>query len=127
MVKWINYVALEDTVKDIEQNLNTKLPRDFVDVIKKFNKGMPSPNRIPLGNDKFTEFDRLISFNKKESFTVYNSQNEVMKTKKIIPFGTTNKSNFICLKDGSVILYNVENDIEKFISPSFTEFLNLLQ
>lgn len=127
MVRWINYVELEEKICAIEKELNVSFPNDFKDIIQKYNKGMPNPNKIPLGEDKYAVFDRLISFNKSEMFTVYTSQTEIMKEKKIIPFGTTETGKYICFKNDTIVLYSVDHDAEKLIAPSFSAFLELLQ
>lgn len=127
MVKWINCVQFEGKIEDVEKTLNIKIPVELAAIIEKYNKGMPRPNKIPLGNGKFAEFTELISFNKDESVTVYNSQNEIMKANGIIPFGFTANENFICLKNGNVILYDVEYNAEKHIADSFQSFINMLQ
>lgn len=127
MVKWINYVPLENTFNEIERRIDFKLPKDLKYIIKDFNKGCPAPNKIPLDNGKFAIFDRLLSFNINETFTVYSSITEEMKKQKIIPFGVTDKNNLVCIKDKSIILYNVEHNVEKKISENFSDFLNMLE
>ena len=127
MVKWINYVPLENTFNEIERRIDFKLPKDLKYIIKDFNKGSPAPNKIPLDNGKFAIFDRLLSFNINETFTVYSSITEEMKKQKIIPFGVTDKNNLVCIKDKSIILYNVEHNVEKKISENFSDFLNMLE
>ena len=127
MVKWINYVPLENAFNEIEKKIDFKLPKDLKNIIKDYNKGCPSPNNIPLGNGKFAIFDRLLSFNINETFTVYSSITDEMKKQKIIPFGVTDNNNFICIKGESIILYNVEHNAEKQISGNFSDFLNMLE
>ena len=127
MVKWINYVPLENTFNEIEKRIDFKLPKDLKNIIKDYNKGCPSPNKIPLDNGKFAIFDRLLSFNINETFTVYSSITDEMKKQKIIPFGVTDNNNFVCIKGESIILYNVEHNAEKQISENFSDFLNMLE
>ena len=71
--------------------------------------------------------DSSLSFNINETFTVYSSITEEMKKQKIIPFGVTDKNNLVCIKDKSIILYNVEHNVEKKISENFSDFLNMLE
>lgn len=127
MVKWINYIPLTVTLEEIDKKLGTILPKDLKNLILQFNKGMPKPNKFPLGNGKYAEFERLISFNLNENFTVYNSITNEMKAKNIIPFATTSNDNYICIKNSEIILYNVEKDIEKYLCNSLSELVNMLQ
>lgn len=127
MVKWINYIDLNVSFEDIEKKINGKLPSDLKEIIKSYNKGMPTPNKFFLENGKFTEIFQLLSFNFDEKLTAYSCMTPEMKERQIIPFAITKNNNFVCLKDSNVILYNIEHDAEKFICNSVSELIDNLK
>lgn len=126
MVSWINFIDLENSMDDIEKKLAISLPNDLKDIIKKFNKGMPKPNKIPLGNEKFAILSQLLSFNFDEELSVYSCMTPEMKKNKIIPLAITSNNNFVCLKNEKIILYNIEHNAEKFICDTFNDLLLML-
>ncbi len=127
MVEWINYIDLEVSFEAIEKKINVKLPSDLKEIIKSYNKGMPTPNKFFLENGKFTEIFQLLSFNFDEKLTAYSCMTPEMKDRQIIPFAITKNNNFVCLKDSNVILYNIEHDAEKFICNSVSELIDNLK
>ncbi len=127
MVKWINYIDLNVSFEAIQKKLNVKLPSDLKEIIKSYNKGMPTPNKFFLENGKFTEIFQLLSFNFDEKLTAYSCMTPEMKERQIIPFAITKNNNFVCLKDSNVILYNIDYGAEKLICNSVSELIDNLK
>ncbi|MBO7431190.1 MAG: SMI1/KNR4 family protein [Spirochaetia bacterium] len=127
MVKWINYIPLKDSLDNFEKTFNVNLPNDLKDIINKFNKGLPVPNKFILADGTKVEFGQMLSFNRNEVFSVYNSFMDEMKERSLIPFAMTKNSSFICLKNNQVVLYNSQYDSEKEVCSSVSELLNMLQ
>ena len=126
MVEWINDVPLDENMDKIESQLGFSLPDDLMKTISAHNKGQPRPNKIPLGNGKYAEFYRLLSFNQNDNLSVMSCYDDEMKSKRIFPFAITENGSYICLKDNSVILYNVAHDAEKYLCNSFSDLIESL-
>lgn len=127
MVEWINNVPLNENVDEIEKQLGLDLPDDLKKIITDYNKGQPSQRKIPLENGKYAEFYRLLSFNKDDNLSVFVCFDAEMKSKKIFPFAMTENGNYICIKEGRVILYNIEQNAEKYLCDSVSELIKKLK
>ena len=109
MVKWINYLQLKDSLDSFEKKFNVNLPDDLKDIINKYNKGFPIPNKFVLKDGTKVEFSQMLSFNKNETFSVYNCFMEEMQKKNIVPFAMTSNGSFICIKILLALLIMVLN------------------
>lgn len=127
MVKWINYIPLKDSLDFFEKSFNINLPNDLKSIINSFNKGRPIPNKFILADGTKVEFGQMLSFNRDEVFSVYNSFMDEMKERSLVPFAMTSNGSFICLKNNQVVLYNSKFDIEKEVCSSVSELINMLQ
>ena len=127
MSEWAGYIPFKGNFSEIESFLGTSLPSDLKEIIQKYNKGCPLKSSFSFGNDESDEIDRFISFNKGGASNIYDYFIDDMKERKMIPFATTENNNILCLKDGKVIVYNVENDKETNLCSSVTELLQMLK
>lgn len=125
MSEWAAYIPLRDSLEDFEKEFNVSLPSDLKEIIQKYNKGCPLKNKIPLGKG-YMEIYRFISFNRTGLNNIY-ALMKLFEGKKIVPFAMTENNKYICLKDGKVIIYNVENDKETNLCSSVTELLQMLK
>ena len=132
IVEW-KYIPKHKTGNEVdvlEMKYHYKLPDDLKECIKKNNAGMPYPSKFDTATSKNKVFGGLLSFNKGEDDNIYDFITLFESVKKnelsMFPFGLDPFGNIYCVKDDKIVLWNHEEEVEEFISESFSDFLNMM-
>lgn len=133
-MKW-NYekrTITDDMIRSVEDILNVKFPEDFVIVIKKYDGGYPTPNKITIdGNSEIV--NNLVSFFEEDDSYIIDiiEDTEYLMEPKLIPIAEDPFGNLYCFdfrnKKSNIVFWNHEegNDI-KFVCNNFFELLQML-
>lgn len=121
----------KETIKTIIEQLNYKLPSDFVDVIIQHDGAYLSPNTIFEGIDE-NNVNNLISFDENDpSFILDIIKDMGLDDLNIIPiaedpFGNIFGFRFTTDKKYEVVFFDSELENVRTICDTFTEFINLI-
>ena len=127
-----NHIITDDMVKNVKCVLKVNLPEDFLSIIKKYDGGYPSPNKITInGNDEIV--NNLVSFSEYDVSFILDifEETEYLKNTKLIPIAEDPFGNLFCydFNDGrsKIVFWNHEkiND-KKFVCNNFAEFIQML-
>lgn len=127
-----NHIITDEMVKSVKSILKVNFPEDFLAIIKKYDGGYPSPNKITIdGNTEIV--NNLVSFLEDDvSFIVdIFEETEYLKNTKLIPIAEDPFGNLFCydFNDGrsEIVFWNHEkfND-KKIVCNNFTEFIQML-
>ena len=127
-----NHIISDEMVKSVESILEVNFPEDFLSIIKKYDGGYPSPDKITInGNTEIV--NNLVSFMEDDlSFIlVIYEETEYLKNTKLIPIAQDPFGNLFCydFKAGrsEIVFWDHEkfNDKE-FVCNNFTEFMRML-
>lgn len=114
-------------IKDVEDKIKIKLPKDVKDVILKYNNGRPSLDTFDTDKSKGHQFKKLLSFNKEDKENVYTAISALSKeNKKIFPIGSDSSGNYIAISNNKVVFYMHETGKTENIANDFKSFLNKL-
>lgn len=129
--KYTSKLKTGNEIDVLEIKYHFKLPDDLKECIKKNNAGMTYPSKFDTVKSKNRVFGGLLSFNEGEDDSVYDfiSLFETDKKNELImfPFGLDPFGNIYCVKNDKIVLWNHEEEVDEFISESFSEFLNMLR
>lgn len=132
-MKWIcdEHIVTEEMIKNIEKKVGFKFPKDYLETIRLYDGGYPSPNRITIdGNQEIV--NNLISFDEDDESYILDiiMDSENFDKTCFVPIAEDPFGNLFCYafdRNRNIIFWNHENPSKvKFISRTFTEFLSLL-
>jgi hypothetical protein len=126
--KYVKKLTNESAVKDFEEKFQMTLPDDLKQCIKAHNGGRPSKNIFDTEKTKERVFKTLLSFNDTDVENIYKYFPIIRRvSKSLIPFASDPSGNFLCVRDGRIVLYLHETDeIEEIKADSFSDFLGKL-
>jgi cell wall assembly regulator SMI1 len=125
--KYVKSLVKKDAVEEFEGKHNISLPDDLKQCIRLNNGGRPDKNIFDTDKSKERVFKTLLSFNENDVeniykyFPVIHSENPAL-----IPFASDPGGNFICVKDGAVVLFLHETGGIEQVASSYSKFLNKL-
>lgn len=125
-------IITDDMIKNVERILKVNFPEDFIYIIKKYDGGYPSPNKITFdGNVEIV--NNLVSFLEDDVGFILDicEETEHFNNTKLIPIAEDPFGNLFCYdfddKKNRIVFWNHENfSDKKFVCNSFTEFIQML-
>lgn len=137
--KYVNEPLTNQEISQVEENLDIKFPKDYLEIVMNNDGGYPSPNDFLL-NNRLEMFNNLISFKISDSSNILETMEAVSDRliEGIIPFGDDPGGNLICFDyrssdNPTVVFWDHEiagsGELEKaisFICDNFTDFLDML-
>lgn len=130
-MEWLYGNKLEsyDSIKEFEEQINYKFPKDFIKFILENNGACPFPNTFDGTISKENVFDHLMSFNKVDKGNIWNANfKSDYKSNKYIIFGICFFGDFLCFdrKTNNIIYLEHETTEIEVIASTFTQFINSL-
>jgi len=128
MNKWQLKIDLDNkSIERIENYINKKIPKYFIDFLKKANASSPQKDKFKI-EEEVCVLNSILNFNEnsKDSFeNTYENLKDILG--ECIPFGRDGFGNYICinLNEANVYLYNHEDENKIFIS-IFDDYINSL-
>jgi len=125
--KYVKPLINKAAVEDFEKKYNVSFPSDLKQGIKVNNGGRPDKSTFDTNKTTERVFKTLLSFNEEDVETIYKYFPIIHREiTSLLPFASDPGGNFLCLKDGKVVLYLHEiGDIES-VAISFTELMDKL-
>ena len=116
-------------IKNIEDSLSIKLPRDFVTIVLSYDGAYPEKNMYDLSNEKEKMVQCLLSCK-----NVNNSILAIAKRinkKNIVPFMKDPFGNYICfqfknVQDYDIVFWDHDTEVTYKITDSFENFIKML-
>lgn len=137
--KYVNEQLTNQEISQVEDQLNIKFPKDYLEVVINNDGGYPSPNDFIL-NHSLETFNNLISFKTTDSSNIIETIEAVSDRliEGVIPFGEDPGGNLICFDYRNntmptVVFWDHEiaggGSLDKaisFVCENFTEFMDML-
>lgn len=118
---------IKKEVGDFEKEHSVTFPEDLKEYIIKYNGGRPSKSIFDTAKEKGHVFKLLLSFNRDDRETIFTTYEVLQKEdSSLLPFASDPSGNFLCIKDGKVVLYLHETGKVEAVLNSFSEFLEKL-
>jgi len=125
--KYVKELKDLNAIFDFEKEHGVLFPEDLKEYIIKYNGGRPSKSIFDTATEKGHVFKVLLSFNKEDRETIFTIY-EVLKKEdsSLLPFASDPAGNFLCIKDGKVVLYLHETGGVEKVANSFSELIEKL-
>ena len=130
--KYIHPFNDDGPIAKVEKIFETKLPEDFVCLIKEYNAGYPSMRVFEAGDAKSRVFSNLLSFDEKHDNNVFSTLILLREqgVDNILPFAEDPFGNFIgFLKEAEklpIVFLELETNKTTYIADSISLFLEKL-
>ena len=130
--KYIHPLSDDGPIAKVEKIFETKLPEDFVRLIKEYNAGYPSMRVFEAGDSKSRVFSNLLSFDEKHDNNVFSTLILLREqgVENILPFAEDPFGNFIgFLKEAEklpIVFLELETNKTVYIADSISFFLEKL-
>ena len=143
MMKWIHEsrIISKDMIEKVEDFFNVKFPKDFLDIVKKYDGGYPCSDKREEDDDiiiiaaKFCEnnevINNIVSFSEEEASYIIDlfEETEGLCDKNLIPIAEDPFGNLFCyeVKENSlnIVFWDSELNEKTYICDTFSEFMNL--
>ncbi len=136
-IKWKYIINVEeDSLINVEKNLNIKFPSDFKEKIYKCNAGKPSKECFDIHGRKECVLDYMVSVNSNDINSITNFTVKMWNSdlsKELVPIALDPFGNIIAYKIipggqllSELVFWNHENKEEIYIAKSFSLFLQML-
>ena len=127
-ITWKYVKPLKDgnAVEKFEKEHGLSFPNDLKEILVRNNGGRPSLKYFDTETEKDKEFKTLLSFNESDIETIFKCYPLDSADSTLLPFASTSGGDYFVLQNGSIHLWNHENDTTTFLSSSFAEFLKSL-
>lgn len=117
-------------VKEVEKELNIKLPDDYCEQIGKINGGALKNAYIvhpQLGTISYSRNVSLSKESKGNIFELYDTSSE--EKRNFFPFGSVGNGDYFCfdLRNNQVVLWAHETDCRYYICDSYTQLLQMIR
>ena len=126
---WKYVKNLQDikAIDNFEKEHSVSFPQDLKACIIKNNGGRPSKSILDTATEKGHVFKVLLSFNKEDRETIFTIYEVLQKEdSSLLPFASDPAGNFLCIKDGKVVLYLHETGGVEKVANSFSELIEKL-
>ena len=152
--KFVETLKNTDNIQAVENRFGIKFPKDFIDIVRKFNHGTASPGTFDTEHLKGRSFGQLLDFNLENTYNII-SEYELIQDRlppKVYSFSGDAGGNYLCfdyrksdnnpevffwdheqkfeIEDDELIIEDRENAYEQhyieFVADNFTELLNIL-
>ncbi|MBS6396462.1 MAG: SMI1/KNR4 family protein [Clostridiales bacterium] len=125
-------IITEDIVDHVESILKVDFPEDFLCIIKKYDGGYPTPNKITI-NGNIEVVNNLVSFLEDDESFILDifEETEYLKSTHLIPIAEDPFGNLFCYdfqdEEKRIVFWNHEDtDVSQFVCATFTEFVGML-
>lgn len=124
--KYIKDLNNGESIENIEQKFDVKIPALLKNIIIKYNGGRPLKNIFDTQHSKEKVFKSLLSYNKQDKENIY--LYEELFYRNYIPFAITPSGDVICInkENQSVELYLHESNTFEWICNDISKFINSL-
>ncbi len=125
--KYVKELKDLNAIFDFEKKYGVLFPEDLKEYIIKYNGGRPSKSIFDTTKEKGHVFKALLSFNRDDRETIFITYDVLQKEdSSLLPFASDPAGNFLCIKDGKVVLYFHETGELEAVADSFSAFLETL-
>lgn len=99
-MKWIGIRKLENekSIELVQNKFGIKFPPDFIEVVKKYNAGRPTPSTYDTARLKGKDFGELLNFNLDQSFNIMHEYEQIKNRlpESVIPIAGDPGGNYLC-------------------------------
>lgn len=133
-MKWNcgNNVVTDNIIEDIEAKLKIKFPKDFVDIIKKYDGGYPTPNKITI-EGQAEVLNNLVSFREEDTSFILDIINDTenFNGSNLVPIAEDPFGNLFCYSfhgnTYEIVFWNHEEGVvNKHVCNNFEELMGML-
>ncbi|HDR7393896.1 SMI1/KNR4 family protein [Bacillus toyonensis] len=140
-ITWFNVSEkklTDEQIQQLEQYFGIKFPNDFIECVKKYDGGYPTPDTFDIPGQDEDSFNNLLTLDSERKSSILQTYEGIKErlVDKVYPFGRDSFGNFLCFdyrnnpQSPTVVFWDHEvEEMEEAIFPvctSFTELLNSL-
>jgi len=120
-------------IEDLEQELQTILPRDYVECVLENNAGYPSLHTFETQSGEQHVFSDLLSVVRSDDNNIYQAHEAVsdrLGRRDILPFAADPFGNYLCFNfdnsSASVVYWSHETNTLHTVTRTFSDLINML-
>jgi cell wall assembly regulator SMI1 len=125
-------------IQQVEQYFGIKFPYDFIECVKRYDGGYPTPKVFDIPGQSANVFNDLLTFHIEDEYSIVQNYEEISDgfVDKVYPFANDPFGNFLCFDyrnspaSPTIVFWDHEEELGSsiyYVAASFEEFLSSLR